>query len=70
MLPSGLRGSLSLYFLCSRTISIVGIHTGWVGMGWVGGYPPWDRMGLMGLGIICFRAWVVLGYWYRYYQYR
>ena len=27
-----------------------GINTGLDGGGWVGGYPPWDRMWLMGLG--------------------
>ena len=46
---------LCLSFLCSKTISVVfwggtGINTGLDGGGWVGGYPPWDRMWLMGLG--------------------
>ena len=37
-----------LLVLCSGVVP--GFTLVWMGVGWVGGYPPWDRMGLMGLG--------------------
>ena len=46
-------------YLCS----VPGFTLVWMGVGRVGGYPPWDGM-VDGSWHHCIGAWVVLGYWY------
>ena len=48
---------LCLSVLCSKAVSVVfwvvpGFILVWMGVWWVGGYSPWNWMGLMGLGTI------------------